>query len=173
MIDLNDSKWEQLKGGYKVPYNPAPALKRLESNQNVEDVWKEFWNELHHQGDIGDASYAVVPYLVKIKKIGAVFDWNFYALIFTIEFERHRKTNPKIPSWLIEEYKSALNSLFNISTTDLQRATDELTIRAITALLLLLKKQYKLADYVGHADPSEIDEYAKERIAWDELYNTQ
>jgi hypothetical protein len=34
-------------------------------------------------------------------------DWNLYALVSTIEIERHRKTNPPIHDWLESSYKRA------------------------------------------------------------------
>jgi hypothetical protein len=27
--------------------------------------WNILWDDLHHQGDVGEASYAVVPYLAE------------------------------------------------------------------------------------------------------------
>jgi hypothetical protein len=63
MLPLFDAKWAKLTGGYRVPYDPSAALSRLEQGQ---DVWPELWNELHHQGDVGEDSDAAVPHLVRI-----------------------------------------------------------------------------------------------------------
>ncbi|HEY0686085.1 MAG TPA: hypothetical protein VGD45_27325 [Steroidobacter sp.] len=63
MMSLDDERWRQLKGGYRVTYDPSGALKLLESGV---DVWGELWDELHHQGDVDVASYAAVPHLVRI-----------------------------------------------------------------------------------------------------------
>jgi hypothetical protein len=63
MLALDDRKWKELLGGYKVPYDASHALRRLERGA---DAWKELWEELHHQGDLGEASYAAVPKLVRI-----------------------------------------------------------------------------------------------------------
>ena len=60
MIAFDDKRWEGLKGGYKVLYDPRPALRELESGSPVEPIWKELWEDLHHQGDIGEASYCSV-----------------------------------------------------------------------------------------------------------------
>ena len=42
--------------------------------------------DLHHQGDLGKASYAAVSLLVEVGETRAR-DWNLYGLIATIEVE--------------------------------------------------------------------------------------
>jgi len=98
MLPLFDPKWASLLGGYRVPYDPSDALSRLEQG---EDAWDELWRELHHQGDLGEASYAAVSHLVRIAAQAHQRDWNFYGLVSTIEFERHKSSNPHCPTgWL-------------------------------------------------------------------------
>jgi hypothetical protein len=46
VMDLNDPRWSQLKGGYRVFYDPRPELGRLESNDDAEAAWAELWQEL-------------------------------------------------------------------------------------------------------------------------------
>src|ERR1700694_4323640 len=70
MLSLDDNRWNNLTGGYRVKCDPRPLLARLESDQNKETAWHELWEELHHQGDVGDASYASVPHLVRIHRQG-------------------------------------------------------------------------------------------------------
>lgn len=92
MLSLGDPRWDELTGGYKVPYDPSAALSRLERG---EVAWDELWEELHHQGDAGAALYAAVPHLVRIGRSSPKRDWNLYGLVSMIEIERHRKlTSP-------------------------------------------------------------------------------
>ena len=56
-MEPDDDRWHKLRGGYKVEYDPRPALKRLISKTEIEAAWHELWEELHHQGDVGEASY--------------------------------------------------------------------------------------------------------------------
>src|SRR5690242_20920662 len=56
-MEYDDPRWVGLQGGYRIPYDPRNALHSLEANTNVEKVWEELWTELHHQGDVGEASY--------------------------------------------------------------------------------------------------------------------
>ncbi len=66
MLSLDDPRWSTLEGGYKVIYDPRPALELLRAGGRTEEAWSELWNELHHQGDIGSASYAAVPHIIDI-----------------------------------------------------------------------------------------------------------
>jgi hypothetical protein len=112
MIKLDDPIWETFIGGYRTPYNASARLQELESGlSNTEEVWEEFWNELHHQGDVDVASYAVVPQLVQICCKLELLDWNVFALIGTIEECRVFGENPKLPEWLETDYHSAIKAL--------------------------------------------------------------
>jgi hypothetical protein len=64
MLPLDDPRWRSYKGGYQAPYDASPGLRRLLADGPDEELWEEFWNELHHQGDVNQASYAAVPWLV-------------------------------------------------------------------------------------------------------------
>jgi hypothetical protein len=35
MLGYDDPKWKELKGGYKVPYNPTVALQKLENGKTL------------------------------------------------------------------------------------------------------------------------------------------
>lgn len=110
MIDLNDKRWKEFEGGYRIPYDVSVPLKKLEqasTSEEVDSIFSELWQELHHQGDVGVASYMAVPHLIKIAKEKKIINYNVFGLIATIEIERH-KDNPKLP----EEFKSSyLHSL--------------------------------------------------------------
>jgi len=56
--------WGELNDGYGAPYDPRPAIAKLRAEPLDQAAWGELWNELHHQGDVGAASYAAVPLLV-------------------------------------------------------------------------------------------------------------
>ena len=68
MLGYDDPIWKELKGGYKVLYNPTVALQKLENGISMSEAWDELWQELYHQGDVGVASYASVPQLVRIHR---------------------------------------------------------------------------------------------------------
>jgi hypothetical protein len=60
-------------------------------------VWHELWDELHHQGDVGEASYAAVPIIVESYQKRGVIDWNAYAIVAIIELARNERDNPDVP----------------------------------------------------------------------------
>lgn len=112
MIKLDDPIWGTLKGGYRTPYNASNRLRELENETiNSEEIWEEFWEELHHQGDVDIASYAVVPHLVRTCITRNLMDWNVFALVATIEECRLFGKNPPVPSWLESDYHLAIRKL--------------------------------------------------------------
>lgn len=167
MLPLDDPCWNTLAGGYKTPYDPSDTLRQLESG---EDVWDELWQELHHQGDVGEASYATVPHLVRIAKALPRRNWNFYGLVSTIEVERHRKSNPVIPSWMVPDYKEAMSGMLALALADLVSETDHATILSILGAVALAKGYVTLGAMISHSDDSEIVEVLDQYNAWTELY---
>jgi hypothetical protein len=97
MLSLDDNRWNSLAGGYRMKCDPRPLLAELESEQNRETAWHELWEELNHQGDVGEASYASVPHLVRIHRKSGIVDWNTYAIVAVIELARGKGNNPEVP----------------------------------------------------------------------------
>lgn len=155
MIPLDDPKWKSLNGGYKVPYDASGALLQLEQG---ELVWDELWQELHHQGDVGEASYAALPHLARIAKDFAQRDWNFYSLVSTIEIERHRKTNPPIPEWLVESYDKGWQDILELALDDLWQTEDPQFTQSILGAVALAKGCLKLGALVSTLDNSELND---------------
>jgi hypothetical protein len=110
MILLDDPIWKELEGGYRKPYDASIALRKLETAETsnaIDEVFKEFWQELHHQGDVGSASYYSVPQIIRIAKKKKILHFNVFGLIAVIEIERH-SNNPKLPSEFEQEYLQAI-----------------------------------------------------------------
>lgn len=170
MLSDDETKWKELKGGYKVSYDPSSALRKLESGKEVQEAWDELWQELHHQGDIGEASYASVPHLVRIHQENGNLDWNLYALVSTIEIERHRETNPPIPVWLEPSYKKAWSNLLDLALQDIPEANDDTTLRAILGAIALAKGRLELGAVISNFEESELIELLDEYMGWSELY---
>ena len=84
MLSLDDPRWDEMNGGYRMPFDPRPLFSKLQAGNDVDTVWKELWQDLDHQGDVGEASYAAVPHLVRIHRQRGVQDWNTYAIVTTI-----------------------------------------------------------------------------------------
>ena len=168
---LTDPKWETLEGGYKTRYDPRPVLSKLASGSEVADAWEELWNELHHQGDVGEASYAAVTALVDLYSNSPQPDWNLFSLSATIEIERHRKGNPPLPDWLSGDYERAWQKLAELALTRLRDGVDSDTLQSALAVLAIARGDLKLGAMISHLDSSELDEVLEQYLGWPELYN--
>src|SRR4051812_1018837 len=99
-MDLESNIWKTIDGGDNTLYDASVPLKRLlltNVPDELETVFTELWDNLHHQGDIGLASYLSVPQLVKICINKKSLDWNFVGLCLLIENCRQAEHNPELP----------------------------------------------------------------------------
>jgi hypothetical protein len=142
-MNLADERWAALQGGYRQPYDVRPALQRFAAGDVA--VWDEFWQELHHQGDVGEASYAAIPEIVRAYAAQARPDWNVFALAATVEEARHGVGNPTLPAWLVDDYESAWRQLEVRALADFPAASNDELVSSIMAVLALAKGKRTLA----------------------------
>ena len=161
--------WEHIYGGYREPYDPRPAIERLRHDSLSSEAWSELWVGLHHQGDIGEASYAAVVLIVDACA-DQPRDWNLYALLSTIEAERHRCSNPPVPEVISEPYFTALKHARELALIDLASTDDLITVRSCLALIALESGSLKLGALLSWIDTGEIDELAEQYLSWSDLY---
>jgi hypothetical protein len=137
MLSFADKRWEDLAGRYRMRFDPRPLLSSLEGNKDTKTAWHELWEGLHHQGDVGEASYAAVPHLVRIYRKRGVIDWNTYAIVAVIELARHSGKNPEIPQWLKEDYLQAIRELAEVGAVEVLQTKGLEEIRAILSILAI------------------------------------
>ena len=157
MLQLDDPRWKSLDGGYRIPYDASATLRALERADDPKPVWDQLWEELHHQGDVGVASYAAVPHIVRIAKLRELGDWNVFGLAITIECARLAKGNPSLPDWLRQGYSSAWRELVAFAIERLATETDEITIRQIFGVIAIGKGFVQLGRLVSEFDASELE----------------
>jgi hypothetical protein len=138
MLSFEDRRWKGLRAGYRTPIDLRPLLRSLESGDDPGSTWHELWQELYHQGDVGEGSFAAVPHLVRIHRQRGVADWNTYALTATIELARGQKGNPDVPDWARDAYDQALRDLVQIGLEELPRCSDQEGVRSILAILAIV-----------------------------------
>jgi hypothetical protein len=165
LLDLNDPLWAKLEGGYRVPYDASIALRKLEEASNIQDstiIYQELWNELHHQGDLGLASYYAVPHLVRIAQEKKLVDDNVLGLVCLIEIERHKNNNPALPEALTSSYQDALKNLLGL--VDLILYQDwNLEASSVLMAIAIAKGQTKLANVLLYMDDEDIvDEFLEQ-----------
>jgi hypothetical protein len=139
MLSFDDNRWNDLTGGYRMKWDPRPLLAQLESEQTRDTAWRDLCEQLHHQGDVGEASYASVPHLVRIHRKGFLDASNTYAIFAIIELARGEGTNPKVPNWLEEDYFGAIRELPDIAAAEISRTQEPDAIRAILGVIALAK----------------------------------
>ena len=139
MITLEDARWLNLTGGYRITLDPRPLLKRLEADNDISEVWHELWEELHHQGDVGDASFAAVPFLVESYRKRCVLDCNTYAIVAIIELARKESKNPDVPEWISDDYFKAIGNLAEIGAKKVLLAETAEDVRAILGVIAINK----------------------------------
>ena len=84
-MDLQNDIWKKLDGGYKIPYDASVPLRQLQlsnDKKSIDNIITELWDNLHHQGDVGLASYFSVPQLVDICIDKKSLDWNLSDSVF-------------------------------------------------------------------------------------------
>lgn len=166
MLPLDDPKWDDLAGGFGPLCNPTAALKKLEGGSEVAGAWDDLWHNLHHQGTVGEASYAAVPHLVRIQQRTRSLDWNLYALIATIEVARHAGGNPPMPEWLKGDYDDAWQELTEFAIDDLRAARDQTNVRARLMVVALGKGLRATGALLTHHGDNEIREILLDRDEW-------
>jgi hypothetical protein len=137
MLNLNDRRWQTFAGGYRVPFDPRRQLSKLAANNDTKAAWHELWEGLHHQGDVGEASYAAVPHLVRIYRESGLVDWNTYAIVAVIELARDSGKNPEVPEWLKGDYFQAIRDLAEIGATEVLKAKNSEDIQAMLSILAI------------------------------------
>jgi hypothetical protein len=163
---LDDGRWRQLHGGYRVPFDPRPLLGQLESDADAPSAWTRLWEELHHQGDVGEASYAAVPHLVRIHIARGVPDWNTYALVATIDLARARGENPPLPSWLADAYHAAIRQLGEHGLRELGSAEKQELIISILAILAIWKGARTFGRIMAEFTESEVRELEQQAFGY-------
>jgi hypothetical protein len=139
MLSLDDNRWNSMTGGYRMKCDPRPLLAQLENEQTREKAWHGLWEELHHQGDVGEASYASVPHLVRIHRASGIVDWNPYAIVAIIELVRGKGDNPEVPKWLEEDYLRAIRELAEIGAAAIWRTDEPDAVPSILGIIAIAK----------------------------------
>lgn len=139
MLSMEDDRWIGLAGGYRMPFDPRPLLTKLEISPCTTELWHELIGELYHQGDVGEASYAAVPYLVRIGLHEDVLPWQLLTLITYIELARTSGDNPRMPEWLERDYLEAIEELALRGMRKIGEATSAEQVQGILSVLSLWK----------------------------------
>jgi hypothetical protein len=165
-MDLDNKIWATLQGGYKIPYNPSRPLKQLRDVTRQEDsevIFKELWDNLYHQGDVGTASYLAVPQLVSICITKKSLDWNFIGLCVLIENSRLREHNPELPAAYQDYYFDSLTQFERYLLLNFKSITDQTALRLTLALFATLNGQPGLGRAIEMLDEDMLPEFLEQQ----------
>lgn len=161
-MELDDRNFKLLEGGYRVPYDVSKPLRKLKGAVNAKDrqeIFAELWENLHHQGDVGVASYLALPHLVTMCIENKSFDWNFIGLCVIIENCRVNGENPELPSQYDELYFSSLTKFERYLTNNLKNINDRAAFRLTLSLLATVNGQPRLGKAIENMDENVLDEF--------------
>lgn len=159
MIRLDDIRWKEFDGGYHLPYDASVPLTRLEraaSPEEINAIFSELWNELHHQGDVGLASYFSVPHILRIAIEKQIYNFNVFGLVSTIEIERH-KNNPPLPKEFEAEYLQSLrDGIPALVKIGLDKSWDLTLASTVLSALAISKGHLLMADAISKMEDDEL-----------------
>ena len=165
MLPLNDSRWRTYPGGYRVPYDASSALRQLLDDGATQELWEELWNELHHQDDVDQVSYAAVPWLVEFTRRSLKLDWNALALVAVIELAR--PFNPGVQTELSDAYFAALRSLPEILGAHPDQQWSEEVVRSAAACIALARGQRWYGKACFELDRGTAAKWFSEEFGWE------
>lgn len=137
ILPLDDPRWATYRGGYRAPCNVVSLIRQLQREGTSAQFWDWVWAELHHQGDVGEASYALVPYLVEHQSTQRELDEQLLHYCVVIELAQAKNDNPPIPQELEFSYAMALRKLPVVGADLLKRGCDEAVVMGVAAATAL------------------------------------
>ncbi len=158
-MDLTDKRWQDFDGGYRSPYDASIPLKQLQEtndDEKIKEIFDELWNELHHQGDVGVASYMAVPQLIRIARLKNRFDRQTLCLSIVIEQQRHLGNNPTLPSEFQEYYDHGIKDLEQFVLKNLEHDLDVTTYTIALATLATCRGRIRLGKAIMELEDEEI-----------------
>lgn len=164
-MNLDNNIWSTLEGGYKITYDASIPLRQLQSTSDqtiIETVFAELWGNLHHQGDVGLASYLSLPHIVSTCIDKKSLDWNYVGLCVVIEHCRLSGHNPELPREYKTEYIDALKKLEQYLLSNFKSITDPDTLRLTLALFATANGQANLGRAIENLDEDVIQEFLEQ-----------
>jgi hypothetical protein len=138
LLPLDDPRWVRYRGGYnRVPVDVVSLIRRLQLEGTSDQFWERVWGDLHHQGDVGEASYALVPYLVDHQARRRELDEQLFHYCVVIDLAQPENNNPPIPPELELSYALSLRKLPVIGAEQLSRGCSEAVVRGVAATTAL------------------------------------
>lgn len=169
MLSLDDPRWKAYIGAYQVPYDAAGAIRRLLHGPDQKSALDQLENELCHQGDLGSASYASLPWIVEYIRRCPELDARAVGLVLTIEFGRPFNRD-QLPEELRDGYDNALRQLPEVVLSKRRGRWDDRQVQVAASVLALGQGNLWFAHTYYELDRAELDHLIQEEFGsadWD------
>ena len=146
---------EQLLGAYRVPFDVNSVVSKLSAHHN-DSVWETLWENLYHQGDIGEASLYFVSIIAeKVEKLQLLHDWNPVAMVVAIDMARTTNGFSMLPGWVSEVYVKGIAKLSELVTLRLSQPCDHMYLKCALAFVALKNGHRDLAKLIFEVDEGD------------------
>lgn len=163
MLPLDDPRWREYIGGYREPYDASDALKRLLDGPDSVGALEELDDELCHQGDLGSASYASLPWILEYLRRRPDLDARAVGLVLTIEFGRPFNRE-QVPDEVRKGYDRALGLLSDVVLSKRGGQWDDRQTQVAAAVLALGQGNAWFARTYCELDRSMLDHLLKKEF---------
>jgi hypothetical protein len=155
LLPLDDPRWASFRSGYRRVFDCRPLLQHLRDHGFSARIWDQIWDELHHQGDVGEASYAVLPYLVSHAAPLDQVDVELLVYAYVLEASRQNpdgQKNPEVPPELRDGYAQALAALPSMMIGKTAQDWSEDHVKYFAALVAVTRGHLTLARFWTERD---------------------
>jgi hypothetical protein len=146
LLSLDDPRWATYRGGYnRAAFDAVSLIRELHRDGFTDSFWKRVWDDLHHQGDVGEATYAIIPYLVEHQSSLSDLDEQLFHFAAIVELSRPENRNPPVPAEVELAYELALRKLPVLGAEKMRRGCAPHVVMGIAAVTALAAGQRLLA----------------------------
>jgi hypothetical protein len=146
LLSLDDPRWKSYRSGYnRADFDTVTLIRELHREGFSESFWEKVWDDLHHQGDVGEASYAIVPYLVEYQSTQSELDEQLFHFTAVVELARTEGANPPVPEEIRSSYELAFRKLSDLGVEKLQRGCASHVVMGVASVIALVAGQRLLA----------------------------
>lgn len=111
-LPANHPAWDRLQTGFRMPFERKDLLVSLASGNDLNRHLGELGRELNNQGEVGEAEYAILPWLVEA--IETQGEWNFMANTIIVDLDHCRRDNDPPSKLLVDMYHRAMEAFYGV-----------------------------------------------------------